>query len=73
MTFGSGMQTLGALLTVITAGWFLQRATLLEQLGPPGPTRTLLVLAIRWLIPAAMLAVGGWWLLTDVLHVITKV
>lgn len=73
LTFGSGMQTLGALLTVITAGWFLQRATLLEQLGPPGPTRMLLVLAIRWLIPAAMLAVGAWWLLTDVLHIVRSI
>ncbi len=73
LTFGSGMQTLGALLTVLTAGWFLQRATLVEQLGAPGAVRTLLIIAIRWLIPIAILAVGAWWLLTDVLHVVTTV
>ncbi|MEO7964721.1 MAG: sodium-dependent transporter [Gemmatimonadaceae bacterium] len=69
LTFGSGMQTLGALLTVITAGWFLNRATLLEQLGEDDATRRVLVFAIRWIIPLAMLAVGGWWLVTDVLHI----
>lgn len=73
LTFGSGMQTLGALLTVLTAGWFLNRATLLEQLGHPGLVRTLLVIAIRWIIPSAMLAVGGWWLMTDVLHIVRGV
>ena len=73
LTFGSGMQTLGALLTALTAGWFLGRAKLLEELGEPGATRTLLVFAIRWIIPAAMLAVGAWWLLTDVLHMIGRV
>ena len=70
LTFGSGMQALGALLTVVTAGWFLKRAALLEQLGEAGPVRDTLVFAIRWVIPAAMLAVGGWWLLTDVLHLV---
>jgi NSS family neurotransmitter:Na+ symporter len=73
LTFGSGMQVLGAFLTVLTAGWFLSRATLLEQLGEPGATRTLLVFAIRWVIPLAMLAVGAWWLLTDVLHLVGTV
>ena len=73
LTFGSGMQTLGALLTALTAGWFLGRAKLLEELGEPGATRALLVFAIRWIIPAAMLAVGAWWLLTDVLHMIGRV
>ncbi|MFN8574093.1 MAG: sodium-dependent transporter [Gemmatimonadaceae bacterium] len=73
LTFGSGMQTLGALLTVVTAGWFMKRATLLEQLGPGGLQRTLLVVFIRYVIPVAMCAVGLWWLLTDVFGLIGKV
>lgn len=67
LTFGSGMQALGALLTVLTAGWFLTRGALLKQLGDSGPVRAALVLCIRYLIPLAMLAVALWWLLTDVL------
>lgn len=68
LTFGSGMQAIGALLSVVTAGWCLSRATLLEQLGELGAGRTFLVFWIRYVIPIAMLAVGAWWLLTDVLH-----
>ena len=73
LTFGSGMQALGAFLTVLTAGWCLQRGALLEQLGEPGVTRALLVLMVRYVIPVAMLAVGAWWLLTDVLGVMKGV
>jgi len=73
LTFGSGMQALGALLTALTAGWFLDRATLLEQLGAPGVARTLLVITIRWIIPGAILTVAGWWLLSDVLHLVGSV
>jgi NSS family neurotransmitter:Na+ symporter len=73
LTFGSGMQALGALLSVVTVGWCLQRAALLEQLGDAGPGRMLLVLCIRYVIPMAMLTVGGWWLLTDVLGLVTTV
>ena len=73
LTFGSGMQALGAFLTVLTAGWCLQRGVLLEQLGEPGVTQTLLVSMLRYVIPVAMLAVGAWWLLTDVLGVMKGV
>ncbi len=73
LTFGSGMQTLGALLAVVTAGWFVNRATLLEQLGEPDLTRSVLVFSIRWIIPLAILAVGGWWILSDVLHLFTAI
>ncbi|MBK6489044.1 MAG: sodium-dependent transporter [Gemmatimonadetes bacterium] len=73
LTFGSGMQALGALLSVLTMGWFVQRATLLEQLGDPGPARRILVTCIRYVIPAAMLTVGLWWLLTDLLHLLPTV
>ncbi len=78
LTFGSGMQTLGALVAVITVGWLVRRATLLEQLGHTQPTRAraaghvalrirLLIIWLRFVIPAAMTAVGIWWLLSDVL------
>ena len=73
LTFGSGMQTLGALLTVVTAGWFLKRGALLEQFGAPGLARDVLVSMVRYVIPFAMLAVGFWWLLTDVLGVVKGV
>ena len=73
LTFGSGMQTLGALLTVLTAGWFLKRGALLEQFGAPGLARDVLVSMVRYVIPFAMLAVGLWWLLTDVLGVVKGV
>jgi neurotransmitter:Na+ symporter, NSS family len=73
LTFGSGMQALGALLTVLTAGWFIRRGALLEQIGLPGPARGLLVVCIRYLIPLAMLAVALWWLLTDVLGLVSTV
>lgn len=70
LTFGSGMQALGALLSVLTVGWFLQRGALLAQLGDRGLGTTILVACIRYLIPLAMLTVGTWWLLTDVLHIV---
>ncbi len=73
LTFGSGMQAFGALLTVLTAGWFIMRGTLLQQLETTGRTRGALVLCIRYLIPFAMLAVALWWLLTDVLGLVGTV
>ncbi len=73
LTFGSGMQAFGALVTVLTAGWFMTRGTLLQQLDTTGCTRGALVLCIRFLIPSAMLAVALWWLLTDVLGLVGTV
>lgn len=69
LTFGSGMQTLGALLAVITIGWCMNRATALEQLAGEGgrPVPGWLIHWIRFGIPAAVLAVGIWWLVTSVL------
>ena len=71
LTFGSGMQTLGALLAVLTVGWFLDRATVLHEIGD-GPTWRvrLLIIWLRWVIPAAMLTIGTWWLLSDVLGLV---
>ncbi|MFT4605867.1 MAG: NSS family neurotransmitter:Na+ symporter [Rhodothermales bacterium] len=74
LVFGSGMQTIGALLAVLTVGWALRRSEVLRQIGggagegAPGLKLRLLYLWIRYVIPIAILLVGVWWLLTDVLH-----
>ena len=71
LTFGSGMQTLGALIAVIAFGWCMNRAAALEQLsGAAGvaPPRWLIPW-LRWVVPGGILTVGVWWLLTDVLHI----
>jgi NSS family neurotransmitter:Na+ symporter len=70
LTFGSGMQTLGALLSVLAVGWSIQRSVALEQLARHGtPAPRLLYLWLRFVVPGCILLVGVWWLLTDVLHV----
>lgn len=63
LTFGSGMQTLGALLAVLTLGWAMDRARALRALDAP----RWLYLWVRWVIPAAILLVGVWWVSTEVL------
>ena len=70
LTFGSGMQTLGALVAAVTLGWAMSRADALRalSLGARRPVPTWLYLWIRWVIPGALLLVGVWWLVTDVLH-----
>jgi NSS family neurotransmitter:Na+ symporter len=69
LTFGSGAQTVGALTAVVTVGWALSRSAALAQLGgpDPSPAHRALYVWIRFAIPAAILSVGLWWLLTDVL------
>ena len=69
LTFGSGGQTFGALLAVVTAGWAMRRGDLLRQLGGALPSTMDRLLAgwLRWVIPTAILAASVWWLLTDVL------
>jgi hypothetical protein len=68
LTFGSGMQTFGALLAAVTVGWCMQRSAALRALsgegGPPVPPW--LYGWIRFGIPAGILMVGIWWLLTSV-------
>lgn len=64
LTFGSGMQTLGALLAAITLGWCVNRSQALAQL--PSGSRPLYYW-IRFAIPAAILSVATWWLSTEVL------
>jgi NSS family neurotransmitter:Na+ symporter len=71
LTFGSGGQTFGALVAVLTVGWVMRRATLLEEIG--GSRSSLadraLVHWLRWVVPAAVVAASAWWLFSDVLGV----
>jgi NSS family neurotransmitter:Na+ symporter len=71
LTFGSGMLTLGSLLAVLTVGWCMNRSAALDELsrGDDRPVSPLLIGWIRFGIPAAILAVGVWWLATSVLGV----
>jgi NSS family neurotransmitter:Na+ symporter len=63
LTFGSGMQTLGALIAAITIGWAMNRSRALAALGAP----LWLFLWIRYVIPAAILITGIWWAATELL------
>ena len=69
LIFGSGMQTLGALVAVITIGWCVNRSAALAELSSHGVRLVPMWLFywIRFGIPAAILVVGIWWLLTSVL------
>ncbi|MCH7782637.1 sodium-dependent transporter [candidate division KSB1 bacterium] len=67
--FGSGMQTLGALLAVITAVWCIKRSEVLRELstGRDKPVPLFLLWWMRYVIPFAILFVGLNWLLENVL------
>jgi NSS family neurotransmitter:Na+ symporter len=75
LTFGSGMQTLGALLAVITVGWCMSRGAALAELTSGGerPVPIWIYYWIRFGIPVAILSVGIWWLLSSVFHAFTAV
>lgn len=66
LTFGSGMQTLGALLAACATGWCLHRSAVLAQLSAHGRCSRALYWWIRLGIPGALLSVGAWWLLENV-------
>jgi NSS family neurotransmitter:Na+ symporter len=68
LTFGSGMQTLGAFLAVITVGWCIHRSAALQELSRDGvrPVPRWLFNWIRFGIPTVILSVGVYWLLTEV-------
>lgn len=69
LTFGSGMQTLGVLAAVLAFGWALDRSAALAELGAERG-RGILYYWIRFVVPAGVLLVGAWWLLSDVLGVL---
>ena len=73
LTFGSGMQTLGSLLAVLTIGWCVNRSSALAELAREGdrPVPIWLFYWIRFGIPAAIVTVGVWWLLTSVFGTIS--
>jgi NSS family neurotransmitter:Na+ symporter len=75
LTFGSGMQTLGALVAALAVGWAMHRADALRALsvGRDRPVPEWLYLWIRWVIPGALIAVGAWWLMTELLGVVRGV
>lgn len=64
LTFGSGMQTLGALFAVIAVGWCIDRREALRQLQPGGLSRSTVWLYywLRFAVPLAILVVAAWWL-----------
>jgi NSS family neurotransmitter:Na+ symporter len=72
LTFGSGLQSAGVLVAVLTVGWAMDRGAVLRQMAPSrtGTSPTLLYFWVRWAIPAAILLVGGWWFATEALPVL---
>jgi NSS family neurotransmitter:Na+ symporter len=69
LTFGSGMQTLGALLAAVTLAWCVDRSAALKEMQMAGG-RDIPVWLFYWIrlgIPAAIIAVGVWWFVTSVL------
>jgi NSS family neurotransmitter:Na+ symporter len=75
LTFGSGMQTLGALVAVLTVGWCMHRGAALRALSAEDhrAAPTWLYYWIRFGIPAAILTAGIWWLLTSVIGTVKAV
>jgi NSS family neurotransmitter:Na+ symporter len=75
LTFGSGMQTLGSLLAVLTVGWCLNRAAALKELFGAGekPVPMWVFNWIRFGIPVIILGVGVYWLLTQVFRTFSGV
>ncbi|HEY9225352.1 MAG TPA: hypothetical protein VIP11_01815, partial [Gemmatimonadaceae bacterium] len=75
LTFGSGMQTLGSLVAVLTVGWCINRSAALRELGEKGekPVPMWLFYWIRFGIPAAIGGTGIWWLLTSVFGTVKAV
>ena len=64
LIFGSGMQTLGTLLAVITAAWCIKRSDALRELAHESarPFHHILYLWMRFVIPIAVVFVGVRWL-----------
>ncbi len=64
LAFGSGLQTFGVFLAVVTVGWALQRDAALAQLGRGAPW---LHAWLRFVIPGVIGVLGVWWVVTEVL------
>jgi NSS family neurotransmitter:Na+ symporter len=75
LTFGSGMQTLGAFVAVLTVGWCFDRSAALKELSPADgpPIPMWLFYWIRFGIPLAILTAGVWWLLSSVFGTVKAV
>ena len=74
LTFGSGMQTVGVLLAVVTLSWVLARPTALSELGLVGRRSSAILFGwLRYVVPGAILLVGLWWLASEVLGLVTGV
>jgi len=75
LTFGSGMQTLGSLVAVITVGWFFSRAKALKELGARGEVDAPVWLYywIKFVIPAIILVTGIWWLMSSVFGAVPSI
>jgi len=71
LTFGSGMQTLGTILAVITTAWCIKRSETLKEFAEDSGKPFLLFLYwwMRIVIPFAILFVGINWLLESVFHI----
>ncbi|MFC1724773.1 sodium-dependent transporter [candidate division KSB1 bacterium] len=71
LIFGSGMQTLGAFLAVITTVWCIKRADALKELsmGTGKPFPPILYWWMRIVIPLSILFVGINWLLDSVFEI----
>jgi NSS family neurotransmitter:Na+ symporter len=75
LTFGSGMQTLGSLLAVITVAWCMNRTAALKELFGAGvrPVPMWVFYWIKFGIPVIILGVGIYWLLTQVFRIVSGV
>ncbi len=68
LTFGSGMQTLGAFLAVVTTAWCIRRSDAIKELATETakPFHHMLYWWMRIVIPACVLFVGVRWLIDAV-------
>lgn len=66
LAFGSGLQTMGSLLAVGAVGWSLDRAAALKELDDTRRDTVWLHRWLRWVVPAVILTVAIYWVLTDV-------
>ncbi len=77
LAFGSGAQTAGVLVAVLAVGWGMKRANVFQEWiqngAPPGRRDIFLYHWVRWVIPLAILSVGSWWILTEVIGVVSGV